>query len=244
MLFLNYVEEIKTRVMFSVLCFISAVFSCYFFSTEILIILTQPLKEIFYDKENVSLIFTNISDAFYTNLQIAFIFGFISSLPIFLINSFFYLIPGLYSYEKNNIIYLYILSTFCFIYINILCYYFLIPSLWNFFLNAQLVGSISLIEITYEGRVNEYITLIVYFLGFFNLIFQFPLIMYSFIKLSLINLEILQSLRKIIYFIFLIVAAGLSPPDVFSQLLIFTPIFIIYELSLLFLHILDKYKKE
>jgi sec-independent protein translocase protein TatC len=67
--------------------------------------------------------------------------------------------------------------------------------------------------------------------------------MYSFIKLSLISLEILQSLRKIIYFIFLIVAAGLSPPDIFSQLLIFIPIFIIYELSLFFLHILDNYKE-
>jgi sec-independent protein translocase protein TatC len=244
MLFLQYLQEIKYRILFVSISFISLFISCYYFSTEILIIFTSPLKNVVSSTDGISFIFTKMSDAFATNIQIAFLLSFVFVLPIIFINFLCYIIPGLYVYEKTHILRLFFISFCCFIYINILNYYFLIPVIWDFFLKFQILGSSNLIEIKFEGRINEYVTLICYFLAFFNVLFQFPILTYVLVKFSIVNLNVLKSLRKIIYFGFLILAAVLTPPDILSQVLIFIPIFIIYEVSLFSLYIIESYNKN
>lgn len=241
MLFVKYLQEIKYRIFFIIIAFITLFISCYSFSTEILIIFIKPLEGVL-SKKVISFIFTNMSDAFVTNIYISFLLSFVLCSPIFLAHCLFYLMPGLFLYERKQIIQLFLLSFFCFIYINILSYYLLLPSIWEFFLKFQLEDPSNLIQIKFEGRINEYITLICHFLFFFNILFQFPILMYILIKFGVIKLEILVFLRKIIYFNFLVLSAMLSPPDILSQILIFIPIFIVYEISLVLLHINLNYK--
>ena len=68
----------------------------------------------------------------------------------------------------------------------------------------------------------------------FGLMFQVPLLTYYLIKWDIISYESVSSKRSYIIVILLIIAAILTPPDVVSQITLFIPTYLLFELGLLF----------
>ena len=75
-------------------------------------------------------------------------------------------------------------------------------------------------------------------------IFLFPLFLTIFIRLKLFNIKLLISKRKFFCLLAFILAALISPPDIFSQILIAIPILSLYEITILINIILNLYKKR
>ena len=101
MLFIRYLKELRYRLGY---CFIS--FVCFFiiflnFSKEILFFLVKPLLFINGSEHFSYFIFTNMTDVLILYFKISFILSCLCTLPILLIEFWFFLVQGLYNYEKK-----------------------------------------------------------------------------------------------------------------------------------------------
>uniref|UniRef100_A0A7C3UI70 Sec-independent protein translocase protein TatC n=1 Tax=Geoglobus ahangari TaxID=113653 RepID=A0A7C3UI70_9EURY len=81
--------------------------------------------------------------------------------------------------------------------------------------------------------LSEYVTFILLMLCVFGLIFQIPLIMYITVKNGIITLKTFKYYRRHFYVAFFIFAAIVTPPDIFTQLMVGVPMVVFYELSLI-----------
>ncbi len=84
----------------------------------------------------------------------------------------------------------------------------------------------------------EFINFIVMMLAVFGLIFQMPLFMYVLVKNGIASLETFRYYRRHFYVVFFTVAAIVTPPDVFTQLMVGVPMVLFYEVSLVVVRIL------
>lgn len=74
----------------------------------------------------------------------------------------------------------------------------------------------------------------------FGIAFQFPLLMIFLVKFNLIKIKTFSSIRGYVVVILLIISAILTPPDVMSQLIMFFPLYFLYEGTLLYLKAINK----
>jgi sec-independent protein translocase protein TatC len=152
----------------------------------------------------------------------------------------FFIAPGLYRSEKKVIIPFFIASPLLFIIGSALAYYYLIPSAWRFFLSFEQHGNI---PILLEARISEYLSTVLEIVIGFGIAFQLPLIMIILVKLGILTTYTLSSKRKYAIVAIFIIAAILTPPDVFSQISLAIPLLLLYEISLLICHKFEN-KKE
>ena len=98
----NHMYELKYRFFYYIFSNIITIIVSYEFSNELIYILVKPLL---YNKTHKidQLIFTNITEAFFTFINISIFFALYFTLPILFYHIFFYILPGLYRYEKNKV---------------------------------------------------------------------------------------------------------------------------------------------
>src|SRR5690625_3496349 len=78
----------------------------------------------------------------------------------------------------------------------------------------------------------------------FALIFEIPIITMFLTSLGILSPDFLRKMRKYAYFILLIVGALVTPPDVFLQLVVAFPLFLLYEISIYFSSIVHRRKEQ
>ena len=125
---------------------------------------------------------------------------------------------------------------------NIIIYKVIIPSAWSFFLTFETTNLEGFFDIRLEAKINEYLDIFLIVLLLSNIFFQLPLMLILIINLNIIAVEQLINYRKSFFLLSLILAAFCSPPDVFSQLILATPIILFYESLLFFLILKRNYK--
>lgn len=216
-----YLIELKTRFVLVFLSFVFLFLICYFYKETILFFLIKPYGLYF--------IFTNVTEVFSVYLElVAFV-----CIQIMIIYStyqiFVFISPSLTLKEYVLFYYLFVsVVLFWVLLINILNY-LLVPLFCNFFLSFQSLTSVSLY---FEAKLNEYLSFYIslYYLSFFYL-FIFVFVFFLLYKVNN-NVNIIKRLRKIFYFVFVIISTFFSPPDVFSQILISFLNILIYEFLL------------
>lgn len=232
----NYkiLRELKFRIIYCLMCFFFN-FICFFlFSEEIIFSLTSCFLYDFGYFIN-----TSILENLYVSLYVSLFFSFLIFLPFLLIHIWFFLVPGLYSYE--NKIYLFILFFYILIFLILFLNNFLISFIWKFLKNYNLIIHLKIFPIFLELSLINLIQLILDFIKLIVFIFIFPLFLILFFCYNLINLNFLSFYRKFLYILIYILICIFSVPDFFGQILSFFLIFIFMEI-VFFLFLLIKYK--
>ncbi len=101
-----------------------------------------------------------------------------------------------------------------------------------------------LVGITYLGTINEYLGLTMKFIIAFGLCFQLPVLLTLMGKAGLISSEALAKSRKYAVVGILVLAAIVTPPDVITQIILFTVVYALYEISVILVKWVEKKKKE
>lgn len=241
MLFFSFIKELKYRIYY---CFYSFFFSFiifFLFSKELLFLMVNPLLQIKKTDNFNYFIFTNMMDVLILYFKLAFILSISISIVVFLFELWFFLVQGLYNYEKN---FLYFLLCFFLVlsyFILFLLYSYIIPIIWFFLTNFELTSSNSLFGVYYEARITDYINFMFFIYFVFCCFLQFPLFMFFFIYLNIINIKLFILSRKYLFVIFFILAGFFSPPDILSQIFIGCFSIILYEIVLFLSLIFFKY---
>lgn len=229
MSFTSHFNELKSRIIKTLIVFAIAFCICYFFKQDLFIALASPLQHIL--ENNQSFIYTHLAEAFFVYLKLAFWGALFIAIPFALIQTYLFIAPGLYKKEKLFIIPTFIFSIALF-YIGIaFVYLFLMPKAWEFFLSF----SQSSLDITLQAKISEYFNFSLQLMLAFGLAFQMPIVLIVLAKIGLVNYAMLQQSRKYAILIMAVISAILTPPDLISQVALIIPLALMYEITILLL---------
>ena len=191
------------------------------------------------------LIFTGLQQGFMVNVKISFFGGFVVSFPFIGFQIWRFIAPGLYKKEKLAFLPFLIASPVLFIIGAAFAYFVVLPLAFNFFLSFQNTSDLNnLVGIKYLGTINEYLSLTMRFILAFGICFQLPVLLTLMGKAGLVSSESLVRFRKYAVVSILIVAAIVTPPDVITQIILFSVVYSLYEMSILLVKLVEKKKEE
>lgn len=229
---LGHIIELRSRLIkvFAVMAVATAI--SFLYVDQIYSFLVQPLADSMTENDTNRLIYTGLTEAFFTYTKVAVFTGVFVTFPVMLVQIWMFVAPGLYANERKVFLPFLIATPILFFLGGACVYYVVLPMAWPFFLSFQSNGKDMALPIQLEARVSEYLDLIMTLIFAFGLCFQLPVFLTLLGKAGLISADFLVSKRKYAIVIIFTVAAILTPPDVLSQVTLAIPIMFLYELSI------------
>jgi sec-independent protein translocase protein TatC len=231
-----HLQELRKRLILSFIAVGIGFFVCYALKEYLFNILSSPLINKVMPSGG-SLIFTSVSEAFFTYMKVAFIAGLILTSPFILYQVWAFVAPGLYQKEKRYAI-PFILGGSFFFALGILFGYFVaMPTVFKFLLGyaTDFIKPLP--------SMKEYLSFTIKFLLVFGLVFEFPVVLVLLAKIGVIDAKMMARQRKYAILLIFIFAAVMTPPDIISQVIMALPLIGLYELSILLSKIFGKKTK-
>ena len=244
---LDHLIELRQRLLYSVIGLFVAFLVCFYFAQDLYNVLVDPLAEILLEsglQSDPRLIYTDLTEVFFTHVKVAFFFGAFISCPIFLSQLWLFVAPGLYRNEKHAFAPFLVATPVLFFIGGALVYFVIMPLAWQFFLSFQQAGGEGTLPIELEAKVNEYLSLVMTLIFAFGLCFQLPVIMTLLARTGLATSQGMAAKRKYAIVGVFIVAAIFTPPDPISQISLAIPIILLYEVSIQMAKLVEKKRRE
>lgn len=181
-----------------------------------------------FSNHDLTLNFFSPMEVFLVNLKIGFVIAFIIGFPFIIYKVWKFLLPALYDKEKKFLKTVVFCSSFLFVLGATMCVGFVLPLIIKFSM------SFATEQIQPILGISNFLGLSGWLMLAFGLMFQFPIAIYFSVKFSIVSVNTLKNKRPYIIVIMLFIAAIVTPPDVVSQLLLFVPTYILFELGLFF----------
>lgn len=228
----NYYLEIKHRLFLVALAWLFTTAVSYFYKDSLLFFVVNSSNSVInLNKQQSYFIFTDISEIFYAYLTIIFFISNQIGLNVLLYHFLLFLALGLYKFELNKFKFLFQIFLITWMIYSFIFYKILTPFSWNFFLNFQQNDTLNQpISLFFEAKLFDFLN---FFINFYNLCFlssQFLVITVFFLSDQAKKKNQIKNFRKIFYSIFLIFSTIITPPDIFSQILITFYLILMYEL--------------
>jgi len=226
-----HLQELRWRLIKSLIAIAVGFGVCYNFAEPLFDLLTRPLLTLNLAGPNadaVRLIGTGLVEAFFTKLKVSAIAALFLASPVIFYQAWKFVAPGLYENERRYVIPFVFFGTFFFVAGAGFCYAAVLPVGYKFF-----IAQYATIQVDPQIRISEYLTFTARMLLAFGVTFELPVIVFFLARFGLVTHRMmLRYLRYAILIIF-IVAAMLTPgPDIASQLLMATPLLVLYAISI------------
>jgi sec-independent protein translocase protein TatC len=223
---LEHLEELRSRLI-KILISAAIGFSiAYYFSETIFRYLTKPLTDVL--PKGTSLIFTSITEAFFTYLKVGLLAGVFIASPFILYQIWAFISPGLYKKERRALIPVTFISVLLFIGGAAFGYFVVFPFGFKF-----LISNYTTEMIKPMPTMREYFSLVTWMLLAFGAIFELPVVIYLLSRFGIVNYKGLRKFRRYAILGAFILGAILTPtPDIFNQSMMAGPLIILYEISI------------
>jgi sec-independent protein translocase protein TatC len=246
----EHLRELRTRLIRSVLAFVVGMVAVFTVAPMLLDFVMQPLLGVLSARgQNPELIFTAPQEEFFALVRISVIGGFALSFPVIAHQLWRFVAPGLYRSEKNAILPFLVASPALFLLGASFAHFVVTPLAMNFFigfadaipvLTAYISGAepppvteaTTELRTVFLGSIRESLDLALKFIFAFGLCFQLPVLLTLLGKAGLVSSQGLADVRKWAVVGILTLAAIVTPPDVITQLILFSVVYGLYEISI------------
>lgn len=218
----EHVLELRKRVIFILIFFLFAFIGGVILAKPAILYL-QNTKE----AAQINLNVFRVTDPLVIYLEMAFIIALVLTFPFFLYQLWAFVSPGLLEKERKVTLSYIPLAILLFLIGILFAYFILFPYILLF--TAKISEQINVTQVI---GVNEYFHFLYQLTLPFGFLFQLPVLILFLTRLEIITPQLLKKIRKYAYFILLIVAALITPPDVVSQLIVVLPLIVLYEISI------------
>ena len=219
---LDHLIELRKRLLYSIVAFLILLVPCWYFSREIYDFLARPLANALAGQTGRHFIYTDLTEAFFTNLRVAVWSAFCLAFPFMATQIWLFVAPGLYKNERRAFLPYLVASPLLFVMGGALVYFIIFPVAWRFFLSFEQPGGHGILPVEVEPRVSEYLTLVMRLMLAFGL----------------------ASKRRYAIVLVFIAAAVLTPPDIFSQVSLALPLIALFEISIIACRMVEKTRAE
>jgi sec-independent protein translocase protein TatC len=176
----------------------------------------------------IEIINIDLAGQFMTQINIAVVGGIIVSIPYILWEFWSFIRPALYDKEKRYATGAVFYSSLLFL-LGVLFGYYLIVPLTTHFFGSYKVSE----EVVNQINLTSYISSVSTIVLGSGIVFELPIIIYFLSKIGIISSSFLAKYRRHAYVILLLLAAIITPPDIFSMLLVSGPLVLLYELGVI-----------
>lgn len=217
--FLDHLEELRWRLIrIIVAVFIAAAVALYF-GEEIFKFAVRPLGDI-------ELHVTAITGSFYSYLTVSLFTGLFAVIPYVFYQLWSFIAPGLYKTERRAILPAVLASSVLFLLGAAFAFTLALP------FSIQYLVSFAGDVLTPIITVDSYLSFAGMIVLAFGIGFNFPTLAFFLGKIGLVTAEGLAKGRRVALLLILVAAAIITPPDVFTQLMLGGPLYLLYELSI------------
>ncbi len=235
---MEHLIELRQRLIRALLAFLVMFVICFFFAKNIYNVLVLPYQHA--AGPEAKLIYTAPQEFFFTQIKVAMFAAAFLACPVIFAQMYAFVAPGLYKNERDAFR-PYLFATPVFFAAGALLVFFVVmPNLLHFFIGMQQANEPGKAQIELLPRVSEYLGLVMTLIFAFGIVFQLPVVLTLLGRVGIIDSAFLKNNRRYAIVIVFVVAAVLTPPDVFSQLALAIPGVLLYEASIISVGMIEK----
>lgn len=222
----DHLLELRSRLLKVI--FLFAIFSVLGipFASEIYLFVSAPLIELLPDGS--SMIATEVASPFMAPIKLVLYIALMFSMPWLFYQTWMFMSPGLYKNERAFTGPLMLSTVILFFSGAAFAFFVVCPIIFKFFI-AMAPESIRVMT-----DINQYLSFVFKLIFAFGVAFEIPIATILIVKNGIMSKESLVKARPYLIILFLIVGMLLTPPDVFSQLFLAIPMWILFEVGILF----------
>jgi sec-independent protein translocase protein TatC len=218
----DHLDELRSRIIYSLIALTVAFAVCFWQSSLILDIASNPLPE-----ADQALVVLAPTEAFMTTVTVCMYAAIIVAAPFISYQIFAYVLPAFSPRERRVVMPMVFAIPLLFLAGVVFSYFIILPAAINFLLGFN--GE----QFSTELRAREYYSFFSTTLIAGGVVFQLPVILLALVRLNIVTVTQLRTKRKYAYLIIAVVAAALPGVDPISMLIEMIPLLLLYELSIL-----------
>jgi sec-independent protein translocase protein TatC len=224
--FISHLLELRNRVLYA-LAAVGVVFVVLVpFSNQVYSMLAKPLLGVL--PKGASMIATEVASPFLTPIRLTFAAAIVLAVPFLLYQIWAFVAPGLYRHERRVAVPLLLSSIFLFYVGMAFAYFVVFPVAFGFFAHSAPTGVVMMTDI------KAYLDFVFSMFFAFGIAFEIPVAVVILARMGIVDPQALAAKRSYVIVGAFVMAAILTPPDVFSQLLLALPTILLFEIGLFF----------
>lgn len=234
--FLSHIVELRDRLLRSVL-FVLVIFSgLFFFANDIYHFVATPIMNAL--PAGSTMVATKTTAPFLTPFKLAMVTSIFIGMPFLLYQAWSFIAPGLYKHEKRLAFPLLFSSIMLFYAGMAFAYYVVFPLIFNFLTAMAPEGVKVLPDIT------DYLDLVLKLFFAFGIAFEVPIATIIFVIVGITTPDKLVEKRAYIIVAAFVIGMLLTPPDIVSQIMLAVPMWLLFEIGVIFSRMILKMRKQ
>jgi sec-independent protein translocase protein TatC len=234
--FMSHLIELRDRILRIVVVVISIFLVLFFFANDLYHIVSSPLiKQL---PEGSTMIATGVAAPFLTPFKLSLVTSIFIAIPYIFYQFWSFVAPGLYKHEKRLALPLISSSVFLFYSGIVFSYYLVFPLMFAFF-SATTPDGVAMMT-----DISQYLDFVLKMFFAFGLAFEVPIVIIVLTVTGATTAEKLAGKRSYVIVGAFVVGMLLTPPDIVSQTLLAIPVWLLFEVGVVFSRIIGKRKAE
>lgn len=224
--FMAHLIEFRNRVLRSVAAVLIIFIGLFSFSNDIYLYISEPIRAFL--PADTTMIATEVASPFLTPFKLTLVLSVFTAMPFILFQTWAFLAPGLYKREKKIVFPLFFSSVLLFYGGIAFAYYVVFPLVFMFFTNIVPEG------ISIMPDIRSYLDFVLKLFFAFGLSFEIPIAVVILSWMGAVNPTSLAKKRPYVFILCFVFGMLLTPPDIISQTLLAIPMWLLFEIGILF----------
>tara|TARA_R110000823_G_scaffold16521_2_gene52859 strand:- start:1029 stop:1781 length:753 start_codon:yes stop_codon:yes gene_type:complete len=224
--FIAHIIELRNRLLRSVIVVLLIFLGLFSFSNDLYLYISEPLR--LHLPDTSSMIATDVASPFLTPFKLTLVLSLFAAMPFILYQVWAFVAPGLYQREKKIVLPLFFSSVLLFYGGMAFAYYVVFPLVFMFFTSVGPEG------VAVMTDIRSYLDFVLKLFFAFGISFQIPIGVVILTWMGIIEPDQLANKRPYVFVICFVFGMLLTPPDVLSQTLLAVPMWLLFEVGILF----------
>jgi sec-independent protein translocase protein TatC len=224
--FMAHLIEFRDRVLRAFIAVLVIFAGLFSFSQQLYLYISEPIRE--YLPATSSMIATEVASPFLTPFKLTLVLSFFAAMPYILYQVWAFVAPGLYQREKKIVIPLFCSSVILFYAGMAFAYYVVFPLVFLFFTSIAPEG------ISVMPDIRSYLDFVLKLFFAFGLSFEIPIAVVILSWMGVVDPDNLAKKRPYVFVLCFVLGMLLTPPDIISQTLLAIPMWLLFEIGILF----------